>query len=86
MRNKLPREIIHGRKKGFSMPLARWFRRDFGELINEYLSEHILKKRGFFNCEVVNRLASKHLNGVEDNSKFLWSLICFEIWYRKYME
>lgn len=86
MSSRLPREIIHGRKKGFSMPLARWFRNDFAELINEYLSKDILKKRGYFSCDTVSALASEHLSDRVDNSKFLWTLICFEIWHRRYMD
>lgn len=86
MRERLPKEIINGKKKGFSMPLSRWFRENFSVLIDKYLSQEIIEKRGYFHLEAVDHLLKEHLNGKKDNSKFLWTLICFEIWHRKFMD
>jgi len=86
MRSRLPHEVLYCRKKGFSMPLARWFRHDFNQLISEYLAEDVLKRRGYFDFKAVNRVADAHLKGKEDNSKFLWVLVCLEIWHRRYMD
>jgi len=85
MKDKLPEAIIKGRKKGFSMPLSRWFREDFSVLLDEFLSENIVKKRGYFNYEFVERLSKDHLAGRKDNSKLLWTLVCFEIWHRRFI-
>lgn len=85
MKDKLPEEIIKGRKKGFSIPLSRWFREDFSVLIKEFISEDIIRNRGYFNYEFIERLAAEHLSGKKDNSKQLWTLICLEIWYRRFV-
>ncbi len=85
MQVKLPNSIIQGRKKGFSIPLTKWFREDFSVLVNEFLSEDIIKKRGYFNYKFVKRLSDDHLSGGKDNSKLLWTLISFEIWHRRFM-
>lgn len=82
MKEKLPDEIIGGIKKGFSIPLSKWFREDFSALINEFLSEDIIKKRGYFNYDFIKRISNEHLLGLKDNSKQLWTLIGFEIWHR----
>lgn len=84
MKNKLPKEIVEGRKKGFSIPLARWFREGFSPLIREFLSEEIIKKRGYFNSDFIKRISDDHIKGRKDNSKQLWALICFEIWHRRF--
>ncbi len=85
MRDKLPKEIIFGKNKGFSIPLAKWFTEDFSKLINEYLSKGIIQKRGYFNYDFVEFLSNNHFAGRKDNSKLLWTLICFEIWHRRYV-
>ncbi len=85
MRDKLPKEIINGKKMGFSIPLAKWFTEDFSKLINEYLSKGIIQKRGYFNYDFVEFLSNDHFAGRKDNSKLLWTLICFEIWHRRYV-
>lgn len=85
MKEKLPGEVIGGKKKGFSIPLSRWFREDFSVLLNEFLSEDLIKKRGYFNSDFIRRLSTDHLSGTRDNSKLLWTLICFEIWHRRYV-
>lgn len=85
MKDKLPEKIIKGIKKGFSMPLARWFREDFSTLINEFLSEETVRRRKYFNYPLIRRLCDEHFTGKKDNSKELWALICFEIWHRRYV-
>lgn len=86
MKNRLPEEIINGKKKGFSIPLSRWFREDFSILIDKYLSEKLIRKRGYFNYHPVSMLSREHLSGKKDNSKFLWALICFEMWHRRFLD
>ena len=85
MKEKLPSEIIEGKKKGFSIPLTKWFREDFSVLINEFLSEDTIRGRGYFNYAFVEQLSDDHLSGRKDNSKLLWTLICFEIWHRRFI-
>jgi asparagine synthase (glutamine-hydrolysing) len=85
MEKRLPQEILKGRKKGFSIPLAHWFREDFSVLIGEYLSEEQIRRRGYFDPKFVKQLCDLHVSGRRDYSKELWSLICFEIWHRNYV-
>lgn len=86
MKKRLPEEIIGGKKKGFSVPLGKWFREGFSILIEKYLSKEIIEKRGYFNYDFVKSLSYDHLSCRKDNSKPLWTLICFEIWHRKFMD
>ena len=85
MKDKLPKEIIQGKKKGFSVHLSKWFNKEFSELIKKYLSKDIIQKRGYFNPEFIEQLSSEHLTGRKDNSKQLWTLICFEIWHKRFI-
>jgi asparagine synthase (glutamine-hydrolysing) len=68
----LPREILYRSKKGFGVPVARWFRK--GELD---LAEAPL---GSLNPRLVKRRAEAHRSGRADESAFLWSLYVLKRW------
>ena len=85
MKNELPEKVRLGRKKGFSIPLNRWFRQDFNVLTDEYLSTERLNRNGYFNSSFIENLIKEHSCGFKDNSKFLWTLVAFEIWHKQYM-
>ena len=44
----LPREIVHGRKRGFSIPAAAWLRGELEPFARETLSAETLSRQGFF--------------------------------------
>jgi len=85
MKNELPEKVRLGRKKGFSIPLNRWFRQDFNVLTDEYLSTSRLNKMGYFNSSFIENQIKEHSCGIKDNSKILWTLVAFEIWHKQYM-
>ncbi len=81
----LPREIVRRQKRGFSVPIARWFRRELRPLVSEMLSESRLKSEGLFNVEFVRRLIDEHQSGKTDHRKPLWALLCFELWRKQWL-
>ena len=80
LRTMLPSEVVHGRKRGFSVPLSRWLRGAWKDLLDVYLSEDAVAKAGYFNWPVVRLLVREHLSGHRDHGKELWTLICLEVW------
>jgi asparagine synthase (glutamine-hydrolysing) len=84
MQDKLPREILGRGKKGFGIPVAKWFRHDLRELLLDYLSESRIRRQGIFNPAEVTRLVDEHLRGTKDNRKQLWTLFIFELWAEHY--
>jgi asparagine synthase (glutamine-hydrolysing) len=81
----LPRSLHRRPKKGFEMPIGAWFRKELRFLIEEYLSETVIRKQDFFNVEVIERLIRDHMEGRQDTSWHLWNLIVFQHWYKTYM-
>lgn len=77
----LPREIVYRQKRGFSVPIARWLRRELHPMVEELLSESRLKSAGLFNPAFVRGLVEAHQSGRADHRKTLWSLLCFELWH-----
>jgi asparagine synthase (glutamine-hydrolysing) len=82
----LPREIVHGKKRGFSIPAAAWLRGELEPFARDTLSEEALRRQGFFRPEVVERLLDDHVAGREDRSRQLWGLLAFTLWYERQVE
>ncbi|HTA31308.1 MAG TPA: asparagine synthase (glutamine-hydrolyzing) [Candidatus Cybelea sp.] len=84
MRKKLPPEILGRGKKGFGIPVAKWFREDLREPLLDLLSESRIRRQGIFNPAEITRLVDEHLHGKKDNRKQLWTLFLFELWAEHY--
>jgi asparagine synthase (glutamine-hydrolysing) len=82
----LPSEIVHGRKRGFSIPAAAWLRGELEPFARETLSRNVLRRQGFFRPEVVVRFIDDHVAGREDRSRQLWGLLAFTLWYERHVE
>ncbi len=67
-------DILYRPKMGFSMPIAKWFRKDLaGQLRSTVLSEAMLDS-GQFKSSELSKLIGDHQSGLKDNSGTLWSL------------
>jgi asparagine synthase (glutamine-hydrolysing) len=82
----LPREIVHGKKRGFSIPAAAWLRGELEPFARETLSAETLRRQGFFEPRVVQRLLDDHVAGREDLSRQLWGLLAFTLWHERHVE
>jgi asparagine synthase (glutamine-hydrolysing) len=86
LRGVVPDEHIDRSKQGFQVPMAEWFRTDLRELARETLLGGAAKGRGYLRQDVVAGLLQRHLDGAEDNSSLLWSMLSFETWQRQVVE
>jgi asparagine synthase (glutamine-hydrolysing) len=82
----LPRSVVHGRKRGFSIPAAAWLRGELEPFARETLSPETLRRQGFFRPEVVTRLIDEHVARREDRSRQLWGLLTFTLWHERHVE
>jgi len=82
----VPREIVHGRKRGFSIPAAAWLRGELEPFARETLAPETLRRQGFFDPAVVTRLLDEHVQGAEDRSRQLWGLLAFTLWHERHVE
>jgi asparagine synthase (glutamine-hydrolysing) len=82
----LPKEIVHGRKRGFSIPAAAWLRGELEPFARDILSPERLGRQGFFSPEVAARLLDEHVARSEDRSRQLWGLLSFTLWYERQVE
>lgn len=69
--DRLPREIFDRPKRGFSCPLALWFRGSLRSFVHDHL-----RSRSF--------LIGEHERGLRDNYAVLWMLLVLELWLREF--
>ena len=84
VRNILPAEIVHRKKKGFGVPIAKWIKGPLKELFMEMLSNERIRREGFLNPQYVEKLLQDHLKNRRDNRKQLWTLLVWELWLDRY--
>jgi len=82
----LPREIVHGKKRGFSIPAAAWLRGELEPFARETLSADTIRRQGFLEHSAVTRVLDDHVSGREDLSRQLWGLLAFTLWYERHVE
>ena len=76
----LPREIAERSKKGFAVPVARWFRTELAPLLDDVLSGGAIARAGLFRPAAVRRLVDEHRRGVQDHRKKLYTLLVLMLW------
>jgi asparagine synthase (glutamine-hydrolysing) len=83
--NLLPEQILHGKKRGFSIPLALWLRGELKNFVSEQLSADRVSKLGYFNPKKVSALLQEHNSGRANHENKIWALLVFTLWHGVYM-
>ena len=87
LRGWIPDQVLDAPKRGFALPMVgQWFRGDLRGYISEVLTDPRTVARGYFDQKYVGRLLASHLDGSEDNSNALWSLMMLEVWHRELVD
>ena len=68
------------------MPIAEWFRGELKDLAGDALLDPVARERGWFRDDYVEGLLRRHIDGREDNSRRLWTLLMFELWHRQQVD
>jgi asparagine synthase (glutamine-hydrolysing) len=82
----LPDEVVHGRKRGFSIPAAAWLRGDLEPFARATLAPDVLRRQGYLDPAAVARVLDEHVAGRRDNSRQLWGLLSFTLWHERHVE
>ncbi len=82
----LPDAIIHRPKKGFGVPIDRWFRKELREMAYDVLLNRRCLERGYFSGKAVQRLLDEHCRGSADCHYLLWNLLMLELWHRTFVD
>jgi asparagine synthase (glutamine-hydrolysing) len=83
-REVLPKEILARPKKGFSVPLGRWFRGELRQVLHDACAPDVIRRYGLFRPECIERLLAEHEAGRHDHRKKLYTLLAFQLWAQRY--
>lgn len=73
------------KKLGFPVPIRVWLKEDkYYNIVSEAFNSESGKK--FFNTPMLMKLLDDHKNGKTDNSRKIWTVFIFLVWYKVYFE
>lgn len=79
-------EDTDGRKKlGFPIPIRVWLRQDdWYQMVMEMFTSR--EAGQFFHTEKLAELLKDHKEGKKDNSRKIWTVLAFLIWYHRFFD
>ncbi len=83
VRDLLPDEIIDRPKRGFGVPLDRWFRTDLRSYVAQTLGARDARVKQHLVGGEVDRLIEEHDRRRRDHGHALWTLLTLEIFLRR---
>ncbi len=81
----LPKEIAWRVKRGFSLPLGKWFRTDYRDLVEQGI-EILGSYRSIFNLGVYREIVAEHMamKGEKDYRDKIWAMTVLALWMNHY--
>ena len=81
----LPRHLIDRPKRGFSIPLADWLRRELRDWAESMLSPRLLERDGLLDAVGVRRCWANFVSGQANHTQTtIWALLMFLAWRENY--
>jgi len=86
LRKLVPAENLNRSKMGFGVPIGHWFRGAMQPFLRETLLSEKARARGLFKPEIVLQIIDQHVEGRNDHSHRLWSLLMLELWFQRFID
>jgi asparagine synthase (glutamine-hydrolysing) len=86
----IPEHLFNRPKKGFSIPIFKWFSEHMDNMFEHYLTYDRLEKTGIFNTDEVlheyNKYKWNKKHNKEYNIEKMWRLLSFMMWWDRWNE
>jgi asparagine synthase (glutamine-hydrolysing) len=79
----VPEEILKRPKRGFGVPLDRWFREDLRGYVGSTLGAPDARVKDHLVGGAVDRLMAEHDSQTRDHGEALWTLLALEVFLRR---
>lgn len=86
MADLVPIETIERAKQGFSAPDASWFRGESIDYIDRFLLQKDARIYDYIQPDYVREKIKEHEAGKANHRLFIWSVLSFEWWCRRFLE
>ena len=80
------KSIFNRKKKGFGIPLSNWLRNENKNLVTDLLFSEAFRNRKIFNTSYIEKIVNDHISKKADHTDRIWSLICLELWFQKFVD
>jgi asparagine synthase (glutamine-hydrolysing) len=77
---RLPRSVVHRKKRGLSVPIAQWLNGGLRPELDRLLAPERIESRGVLRGDAVRQLLNEHREGRANHSRALWALLMLEHW------
>lgn len=89
LRRALARRVapgsVSGGKKGFTVPLGRWFREELRPVVQDRLLRDDAFPAGAFDREALAGWYEEHRSGRMDHTRGLWHLLALQLWTDRHL-
>jgi asparagine synthase (glutamine-hydrolysing) len=86
MRPYLPPHVLNQEKRAWMSPAAKWIRGPLLPWVREILSpSYCAGAAELFNFNAIDRIVARHLMKEEYALNMIWSLVTFQLWYRRFL-
>ena len=82
----VPADVVTRRKRGFGVPLRRWFQEQMIGWARDILLDPRTRQRGWTRLTEVSAILRQHETGSRDHAKRIWALVCLELWARAHVD
>ena len=81
----MPEKVAHRKKLGFPVPTREWLKQEkYYNIVRKEFESDTAKK--YFVTEELIKLLDEHFNLKKDNSRKIWTIYVFLIWYKQFFE
>jgi asparagine synthase (glutamine-hydrolysing) len=78
----LPKGLFDLPKCGFGVPVGEWLRNEFKDDLINLTNSDFLNEQDIFNPYYLQNLVNQHLCRTNDHTFKLWTVFCFQKWYK----
>ena len=83
VRDLLPPAILRRRKRGFGVPLDRWFRSDLRGYLDATLGARDARLRTYVRPDALDAMLAEHAARGANHGHALWTLLTLEVFFRR---
>jgi asparagine synthase (glutamine-hydrolysing) len=81
----LPQAIVRRRKRGLSVPVARWLNGRLRDYLDRLLAPERVRDGGLLDPALVAQLISEHRGNRANHARALWTLLILERWRERWL-
>jgi len=85
-RDRLPAEVIRGKKRGFEIPMQRWLKGELRDLLFDSVGSPNARVKGFLDSDFVDEMLKGNALPDRNRMYITYSLLVLELWLRNFEE